>query len=103
MGIDVIRVGLHASNDIRENMLAGGYHECLGEMVASKIMLNRITSYPPGKYQVYVNEKSISKLLGNKKSNLEELKTQVMKFLSNMITRLYYKRGEGRVNAFKIT
>ncbi|MBS6614489.1 MAG: radical SAM protein [Anaerotruncus sp.] len=73
-GIDVIRVGLHASNDIRENMLAGGYHECLGEMVASKIMLNRITSYPPGKYQVYVNEKSISKLLGNKKSNLEELK-----------------------------
>ena len=37
-------------------------------------MFNKITSYPPGKYEVFINEKSISKLLGNKKSNLEELK-----------------------------
>ena len=72
--IDVIRVGLHASKDIRENMYGGCYHECFGEMVASKIMFNKITSYPPGKYEVFINEKSISKLLGNKKSNLEELK-----------------------------
>lgn len=34
--IDVIRVGLHSSSDVKENMLAGGYHECLGEMVISK-------------------------------------------------------------------
>lgn len=71
--IDVIRVGLHSSKDIKENMLAGGYHESLGEMVISKMMYNRITQTPPGEHQVYINKKSISKLLGNKKSNLEEL------------------------------
>ncbi len=69
-GIEVIRVGLHSSEDIKHNMLAGGYHESLGEMVISKIMLGRIMQNPPGDYQVYINEKSISKLLGNKKSNI---------------------------------
>lgn len=71
--IEVIRVGLHSSNDIKNNMLAGGYHECLGEMVISKMMLNRIMAMPPGEYQVFINERSISKLLGNKKSNLSAL------------------------------
>ncbi len=71
--IEVIRVGLHSSSDIKNNMLAGGYHECLGEMVISKMMYNRITATPPGEHQVFINEKSISKLLGNKKSNLAAL------------------------------
>lgn len=69
-GIEVIRVGLHSSEEVKQNMLAGGYHESLGEMVISKIMLGRIMQNPPGDYQVYINEKSISKLLGNKKSNV---------------------------------
>lgn len=72
-GIEVIRVGLHSSEDIKNNMLAGGYHECLGEMVISKMMFNRITATSPGEHQVFINEKSISKLLGNKKSNLAAL------------------------------
>ena len=55
-------------------MLAGGYHECLGELVVSRIMYNKITAHPPGKYEIYINEKSISKLLGNKKSNIKALK-----------------------------
>lgn len=73
-GIEVIRVGLHSSKELKENMLAGGYHECLGEMVVSKMMYNKITSNPPGKYEVYINQRSISKLLGNKKSNIIALK-----------------------------
>lgn len=68
--IDVIRVGLHSSQDIKQNMLGGGYHECLGEMVISKMMLNKIMALQPGRHEVYINEKSISKLLGNKKSNI---------------------------------
>ena len=71
--IEVIRVGLHASKEIKNNMLAGGYHECLGELVISKMMFNRITQLPPGEHQVFINERSISKLLGNKKSNLAAL------------------------------
>ncbi len=69
-GVDVIRVGLHSSENVKQNMLAGGYHDSLGEMVTSRIMRNRIMQYPRGRYKVYINEKSISKLLGNKKSNI---------------------------------
>ncbi|MCC8073829.1 MAG: radical SAM protein [Clostridiales bacterium] len=69
-GINIIRLGLHASRDIKGNMLAGGFHDSFGELVKSRIMVNKILAYPPGDYQVYVNEKSLSKLKGNKKSNI---------------------------------
>lgn len=71
--IKIIRLGLHASPDIKKNMLGGGYHEALGEMVQSRIMLNRIFKYPAGEYTVYLNEKSVSKFKGNKKANIPAL------------------------------
>lgn len=74
--IEVIRVGLHSSKDIKDNMLAGGYHECLGELVVSRMMFNRIMQTPPGEHEVYINEKSISKLLGNKRSNINTLREE---------------------------
>ncbi len=75
-GISVIRVGLHAGNEIKENFLGGGYHDCLGELVQSKIMLNKILERPAGSYNVFVNEHSLSKLIGNKRVNKEYLKNE---------------------------
>lgn len=72
-GIKIIRLGLHASEDIKKNMLGGGYHESLGEMVQSRILLNQILENPPGDYTAYINEKTVSKLKGNKKSNITAL------------------------------
>lgn len=72
-GIKVIRVGLHASKDIKNNMLAGGYHDCFGQLVQSRMMANKIKEYPRGKYDVYVNKKSESTLLGVKKENITML------------------------------
>ena len=72
-GIKIIRLGLHASDDVKENMLGGGYHESLGEMVQSRIFLNQILENPSGDYSAYINEKSVSKLKGNKKSNITAL------------------------------
>lgn len=69
-GIKIIRIGLHSSEDIKRNMLAGGFHDSFGEIVKSRIMVNKILELPPGDYQVFVNEKSLSKLKGNKKSNI---------------------------------
>ena len=69
-GIKIIRLGLHASEDIKKNMVAGAYHEAFGEIVQSRIMLNKILKYPPGNYEVYVNPKSVSKLKGNQKRNI---------------------------------
>lgn len=71
--IKIIRLGLHSSEDIAKNMLAGGYHPSIGELVVSRIMLNEILAHKAGEYDVYINQKSISKLVGNKKSNLETL------------------------------
>lgn len=68
--IKIIRLGLHASADIKKNMLAGGFHDSFGELVKSKIFLNKILALAPADYTVYVNERSLSKLKGNKKSNI---------------------------------
>lgn len=72
-GIKIIRLGLHSSEDIKKNMLAGGFHDSFGELVKSQIMLNKILEYPPDDYQIFVNSKSLSKLKGNKKSNIYSL------------------------------
>ena len=69
-GIKVIRLGLHASNDIKKNMVAGAYHESFGEIVQSRFMLNKVLAYPPGNYEIKVNPKSVSKLKGNQKRNV---------------------------------
>ncbi len=69
-GIKIIRLGLHSSKEIKENMLAGGFHDSFGELVKSRIMVNKILALPPADYQVFVNPKSISKLKGNNKSNI---------------------------------
>ena len=69
-GIKIIRLGLHSNEDIKKNMLAGGFHDSFGELVKSRIMLEKILAYPPGDYNVFVNPKSLSKLKGNAKSNI---------------------------------
>lgn len=69
-GIKIIRMGLHSSEDIKKNMVAGGFHDSFGELVKSRIMVNKILDYPPGDYQVFVNPRSLSKLKGNNKSNI---------------------------------
>ena len=68
--IKVIRLGLHASDDIKKNMVGGAYHESFGEIVQSRIMLNKILQYPPGNYEIMVNPKSVSKLKGQQKRNI---------------------------------
>ncbi len=69
-GIRVIRLGLHSGSDIKENMLSGGFHDSFGELVKSRIMVNKILELPPADYQVFVNPRSISKLKGNGKRNI---------------------------------
>lgn len=68
-GIKIIRLGLHSSEDIKHNLVAGAYHENLGELVRSRLMLEKITEKPAGDYTVYVNPKAVSRLVGIKKAN----------------------------------
>ncbi|MGN0459230.1 MAG: elongator complex protein 3 [Eubacterium sp.] len=69
-GIRVIRLGLHASEDIKKNMVAGAYHDSFGEIVKSRFMLNKILAYPPGDYEITVNPRSVSQLKGQQKRNI---------------------------------
>lgn len=69
-GIKVIRLGLHASDDIKRNMVAGAYHDSFGEIVKSRYMLNRILKNPPADYEIMVNPRSVSQLKGQQKRNI---------------------------------
>ena len=68
--IKIIRLGLHSGKDIKDNMIAGGFHDSFGELVKSRIMVNKILARKPGDYQIFVNPRSLSKLKGNNKSNI---------------------------------
>lgn len=69
-GVRVIRLGLHSSEDIKRNMVAGAYHDSFGEIVQSRYMLNRILKHPPADYEIMVNSRSVSKLKGQQKRNI---------------------------------
>lgn len=69
-GIKIIRLGLHSSEDIKKNMVAGAFHPAFGEIVLSRFMLNRVLEYPPASYEIFVNPKSVSILKGNQKRNV---------------------------------
>ena len=69
-GIRIIRLGLHSSEDIKKNMVAGAFHPAFGEIVQSRFMLNKVLEHPPGDYEIFVNPKSVSKLKGNQKRNV---------------------------------
>lgn len=76
--IRVIRVGLHDSESLKENCLAGPYHPAFRELCESRIMLDRAISLlrqrDAGKYTLRVSPRCRSKMTGNKKSNLLALK-----------------------------
>ena len=80
-GIEVIRVGLHYSDELKESFLAGGFHPALMELVEGEIYLNEalkiLRNYPKNKpLTLYVNEKELSKMKGQQKRNEKALINQ---------------------------
>lgn len=75
--IRVIRMGLHASEEVEREMLGGVYHPSFREIVESRLMLNDLTErlkpLPEQDYTVFTDKKNISKLIGQKRGNLEKL------------------------------
>ena len=75
--IRVIRMGLHASEEVEREMLGGVYHPSFREIVESRLMLNDLTKQlkqlPEQDYTVFTDRKNLSKLIGQKRGNLEKL------------------------------
>lgn len=75
-GIKIIRLGLHYSESLVKNSLGNNYHPAFKELCESRIFYNsfikKTDSIDKAKeFTVYINEKSLSKFYGQKKSNLK--------------------------------
>lgn len=73
-GIKVIRLGLHSIE--KDAYIAGPWHPAFSELCQSQIMLDNIlkTIKDKGNYKIYVSKSSVSKMIGQKKSNILYLK-----------------------------
>ena len=73
-GINIIRLGLHTIDT--DEYVAGPWHPAFSEMCYSKIFLNNAKNIliQKGSYTLYVNPSSVSKMIGQRKANIYELK-----------------------------
>lgn len=82
-GIPVIRLGLNPTEELSSGAAAGGaYHPALGELVKSRIMLNRarqlLADAPAGSsVTIAVHKSKISQMVGQHRRNVETLKREL--------------------------
>ena len=78
-GIRVIRLGLHSTPELRENLLAGPWHPAFRELCESGLFLKKLLGYlktygiPPGEITVAVNPRCVSRATGQNRRNLSAL------------------------------
>ncbi len=76
-GISVIRMGLHASEDVEKAMLGGVYHPAFREICESRIFLQdmkkALSDKEKGEYMIYTDPKNISRATGQKRCNITAL------------------------------
>jgi len=76
-GIRIIKLGLHASSDVEDEILGGYYHPAFRELCESMIFREKMEKHILGKSAVFaVAPKNISKAVGQKKSNIEYFKSK---------------------------
>lgn len=76
--ISVIRLGLHHSESLDNDMVAGAYHPAFKELCESKIMLDKALYILKGvnaedEIKLYVSPSCVSKMIGNKRCNIAKL------------------------------
>lgn len=77
--IRVIRCGLHSSDKVEGEAVAGFYHPAFKELCEGRIYRNKISEIIKNNpcqnfYEIIVNQNCISKALGHKKENVEFFK-----------------------------
>lgn len=81
-GIPIIRMGLNPTEDLSGGDAVGGaYHPALGELVRSRMMLDKAVELldgiePDKRVVLGVNKSDVSKMIGQHRCNAEALKTQ---------------------------
>ncbi|MGN1051582.1 MAG: elongator complex protein 3 [Acutalibacteraceae bacterium] len=93
--IDVIRMGLHYSDSLKENSVAGFYHPAFRELCENYIYYNSIMELlknkNKGKYTILVASNSISKAIGQKRENIIKFKNNgyEINFLEDSSLKLF--------------
>ena len=91
--IPVIRLGLHASEGVEEQMTGGVYHQALGEIVKSRIMLMRMreqmTKLGGGRFIVYTDRRNIGTVVGHGGQNKALLSEEGITFKIKEKTGVY--------------
>ena len=81
-GIPIIRMGLNPTEDLSGGDAVGGaYHPALGELVRSRMMLDKAVKLldgvePDKRIVLGVNKSDVSKMIGQHRCNAEALKSQ---------------------------
>lgn len=80
-GITLLRIGLHASETLEGSVVAGPYHPAFGELVESRILYEKLTEqlddlqpFNSGKIIIRTRPELVSKLVGQRKSNMNAIK-----------------------------
>ena len=76
--IRIIRLGLHYSKSLEENMLYNNYHPAFKELCENKIFKDKLDEIikednKSKDLNIYINPKSKSKLIGQNKCNIKYL------------------------------
>lgn len=102
-GISIIRLGLHYSDSLVDDSLSDNYHPAFKELCESKIFYNsfleQTASLSSKKFDVFINQRSLSKFLGQKKSNIKKLNAlgyELTVNFDNELSKYELKLGEVR-------
>lgn len=85
--INVIRLGLHDSEELRKDMIAGAFHPAFRELCESEIYFNKAMKFIKSKkdfpgnsvYYIHINPLDISKMIGQKRINIKNFNNSGIK------------------------
>lgn len=97
-GVEIVRMGLQASEKLEEELLAGPYHPSFGELVAARCWFRRVRKLladcPAGKrLSVTISDRDISAFVGQKRINMKRLQELGLEKRLELITDKTLKRG----------
>ena len=93
----MIRVGLHASENVESEMVGGAYHPAFGELVSGKRYLKKaeklLEDVRASCVVLGISKGEISKMVGQKRCNIERL-TEKFGFKKVTVRETDIKKGE---------
>ena len=86
-GIRIIRMGLQNTDEISmgASVVGGPFHEAIGELAQSKVFLKKLCTLaekcPSGSLDILCNNRDVSKIIGHKRANAQEINLRYKKTL----------------------